>query len=62
MKKLRKFARVSGKDELDIDETIKKTADNGGFIDIRTRAEKINQIKVLIFFDVGGSMDPYIQI
>jgi len=62
LKKLRKFARVSGKDELDIDETIKKTADNGGFIDIRTRAEKINQIKVLIFFDVGGSMDPYIQI
>ena len=62
LKKLRKFARVSGKDELDIDETIKKTADNGGFIDIRTKAEKINQIKVLIFFDVGGSMDPYIQI
>lgn len=62
LKKLRKFARVSGKDELDIDETIKKTADNGGFIDIRTRAEKMNQIKVLIFFDVGGSMDPYIQI
>ncbi len=62
LKKLRKFARVSGKDELDVDETIKKTADNGGFIDIRTRAEKMNQIKVLIFFDVGGSMDPYIQI
>src|SRR6056300_862173 len=62
LKKLRKFARVSGKDELDVDETIKKTADNGGFIDIRTRAERMNQIKVLIFFDVGGSMDPYIQI
>ena len=62
LRKLRKFARVEGNEELDLDETIKKTADNGGFIDIKTRPEKQNQIKVLIFFDIGGSMDPYINM
>ena len=62
LRKLRKFARVEGNEELDLDETIKKTANNGGFIDIKTRPEKQNQIKVLIFFDIGGSMDPYINM
>ena len=62
LRKLRKFARIQGNEELDLDQTIKKTADNGGFIDIKTRPEKRNQIKVLIFFDIGGSMDPYINL
>jgi len=62
LKKLRKFKRINGNDELDIDETIKKTANNGGFVDIRLKPERKNQVKVLLFFDVGGSMDPYIKL
>ena len=62
LKKLRKFTRVPGDEELDIDQTIRKTADNGGFVDIRLKPERKNQVKVLLFFDVGGSMDPYIRL
>ena len=62
LKKLRKFARVNGDDELDLDETIKHTAKNGGYIDIKMKPERKNQIKVLLLFDVGGSMDPYIRL
>ena len=62
LKKLRKFTRIDGQDELDVDETIRKTADNGGFVDIRLKPERKNQVKVLLFFDVGGSMDPYIKL
>ena len=62
LKKLRKFKRINGNDELDIDETIKKTANNGGYVDIRLKPERKNQVKVLLFFDVGGSMDPYIKL
>ena len=62
LRKLRKFARVEGNEELDLDQTIKKTANNGGFIDIKTRPEKQNQVKVLLFFDIGGSMDPHIDL
>ena len=62
LRKLRKFARVEGNEELDLDQTIKRTANNGGFIDIKTRPEKQNQIKVLIFFDIGGSMDPHVNM
>ena len=62
LKKLRKFARINGEDELDLDETIKSTAKNAGYIDIKMKPERKNQIKVLLFFDVGGSMDPYIRL
>ena len=62
LKKLRKFTRINGEEELDIKETIRKTADNGGFVDIRLKPERKNQVKVLLFFDVGGSMDPYIKL
>ena len=61
LKKLRKFTRINGEEELDIKETIRKTADNGGFVDIRLKPERKNQVKVLLFFDVGGSMDSHVS-
>ena len=62
LKKLRKFARINGEDELDLDETIKSTAKNAGYIDIKMKPERKNQVKVLLFFDVGGSMNPHIRL
>ena len=50
------------KDKLDLDTTISSTAKNGGFLDLKLEAEKTNSIKVLLFFDIGGSMDPYIRL
>tara|TARA_B100000029_G_scaffold131184_3_gene124841 strand:+ start:9812 stop:10990 length:1179 start_codon:yes stop_codon:yes gene_type:complete len=62
LKKLRKFARFNGQDELDLEGTINQTAKNGGYVDIKMRPERKNQVKVLLFFDVGGSMDPHIKL
>ncbi|MCK5881746.1 MAG: VWA domain-containing protein [Sinobacterium sp.] len=62
LRRLRKFARTGSQDELDLDNTIASTAKNAGFLDIKMRAEKHNAVKVLLFFDVGGSMDPYVRI
>ena len=62
LRRLREFARTGKEDELDIDGTIHATASNGGLLDIRKRPERRNQVKVLAFFDVGGSMDPHIRI
>lgn len=62
LRKLRKFARSGAEEELDLDDTIASTARNAGFLDIKMVPERHNAIKVLIFFDVGGSMDPYIKI
>ena len=62
LKKLRKFARINGDDELDLKETIKCTAKNCGYVDIKMRPERKNQVKVLLFFDVGGSMDPHVKL
>lgn len=62
LKRLRKFARTGAQDELDLDHTIKATAKNAGLLDIKMRAEKHNAVKVLLFFDVGGSMDPFIRM
>ncbi len=62
LRKLRKFARSGAKEELDLDNTIACTARNAGFLDIKMVPERHNAIKVLIFFDVGGSMDPYVKI
>ncbi len=59
LRRLRKFTRTGREDEFDLDGTIDSTAKNAGLLDIRMRPEESNQIKVLIFFDVGGSMDPY---
>lgn len=61
LKKLRQFARQGEATELDLDDTIKSTAHNG-FLDIKMVPERHNAVKVLIFFDVGGSMDPYIKL
>jgi uncharacterized protein with von Willebrand factor type A (vWA) domain len=60
LRRLRKFARQGALDELDLDGTIKGTA-HRGFLDIRMRAERRNAVKVLLFFDIGGSMDWHIQ-
>lgn len=62
LKKLRKFARTGAADELDLDDTIKSTANNAGLLDLKMRPEKHNAAKLLIFFDVGGSMDWHIQL
>ena len=61
LRKLRKFARSGAEEELDLDDTISSTAKNAGMLDIKMVPEKHNAVKVLIFFDVGGSMDPYVQ-
>jgi len=62
LRKLRKFARSGAEDELDLDDTISSTARNAGLLDIKMVPERHNAVKVLIFFDVGGSMDPYVKI
>ncbi|MEJ8574410.1 VWA domain-containing protein [Microbaculum marinum] len=61
LRRLRKFARTGAADELDLDGTIRQTA-NKGWLDLQFRPERRNAIKVLAFFDVGGSMDWHIKI
>jgi uncharacterized protein with von Willebrand factor type A (vWA) domain len=61
LRRLRKFAREGAETELDLDGTIKSTA-HKGYIDVKMVPERRNKIKVLIFFDVGGSMDAHIKI
>lgn len=60
LRKLRQFARTGAPDELDLDETIRTSA-HKGYIDIKMRPERHNAVKVLMFFDVGGSMDWYVK-
>ena len=60
LRRLRKFARTGAADILDLDSTIKATANNAGYLDLKMVPERHNAVKVLMFFDVGGSMDPYI--
>ncbi|MBR9911659.1 MAG: VWA domain-containing protein [Gammaproteobacteria bacterium] len=62
LRKLRKFARTGAAEELDLDDTIKSTANNAGFLDLKMVPERHNAVKILLFFDVGGSMDPYIRV
>ena len=61
LRRLRKFARTGAEDELDLDDTIRSTAHNGGLLDIKMVPERHNSVKVLLLFDVGGSMDPYVR-
>src|SRR6201984_2078448 len=61
LRRLRKFARTGAPDELDLDGTIKGTA-HKGYLDIQMRPERHNTIKVLLFFDIGGSMDWHIKV
>jgi uncharacterized protein with von Willebrand factor type A (vWA) domain len=60
LRRLRKFARTGAAEELDVDGTVKGTA-RKGYLDILLRPERHNAVKVLLFFDVGGSMDWHIQ-
>ena len=62
LRRLRKFVRESRDDEFDLDGTIKSTAKNAGLLDIKMIPEKTNSVKVLVLFDVGGSMDPYVKL
>ena len=61
LKRLRRWAREGPDDELDMDGTIRATAEHG-YIDIKTRPERRNNVKVLLFLDVGGSMDAHIRM
>lgn len=62
LRKLRKFAREGASDELDIDNTISHTARNAGYLDIHMVPERHNAVKVLLFLDAGGSMDPHVRV
>ena len=62
LRRLRKFARTGREDELDMPDTIRSTAHNGGMLDIKMRPERRNTVKVLLFFDIGGSMDAHVKI
>lgn len=61
LKRLRQFARTGALEEFDLDSTIKSTA-HQGYLDIKMRPERRNAIKVLLFFDIGGSMDDHIRV
>src|SRR5580765_7962738 len=60
LRRLRKFARTGAPEELDLDQTISDTAKQG-YLDIKLRPERHNAVKVLLFFDIGGSMDWHIK-
>jgi uncharacterized protein with von Willebrand factor type A (vWA) domain len=62
LRRLRKFARQGAADQFDIDGTIDSTARNAGILDIRMVPERHNAVKVLLFLDVGGSMDDHVRI
>ncbi len=62
LRRLRKFAREGAADQLDLDDTIDKTARNAGFLGIRMIPERHNAVKVLLCLDIGGSMDDHIRV
>jgi uncharacterized protein with von Willebrand factor type A (vWA) domain len=62
LRKLRRFARTGAADQLDLDGTIEGTARNAGWLDLKMQPERHNAIKVLLFLDVGGSMDPHVKV
>ena len=62
LRRLRRFAREGAEDELDLDSTIAGTARNAGWLDIKMRPERHNKVKVLLFLDIGGSMDDHIKV
>ncbi|MBE1298156.1 MAG: VWA domain-containing protein [Rhodobacteraceae bacterium] len=61
LKRLRRWVREGAQEELDLDHTIRATAEHG-YLDVKTRPERHNAVKVLLFLDVGGSMDPHIKV
>lgn len=62
LRRLRNFAREGALEELDMHGTIRATANNAGYLDLRMVPERHNKVKVLLFLDVGGSMDPHIEL
>lgn len=62
LRRLRQFARTGAAEELDLDDTIRATANNAGYLDLKMVPERHNAVKVLLFLDVGGSMDPYVKM
>ena len=62
LRRLRKFAREGVPDILDLDGTIEGTAKNAGWLDIHMQPERRNTVKVLLFLDIGGSMDPHVKV
>ncbi len=62
LRRLRKFARTGKEEELDMENTIQSTAHNGGMLDIKMRPERKNTVKVLLFLDIGGSMDAHVKV
>jgi len=61
LRRLRRFARHGAPDELALDDTIRATANNAGYLDIKMQAERKNRIKVVMLLDVGGTMDDHIE-
>jgi hypothetical protein len=61
LRRLRRWARDGAAEELDLDGTIRATADHG-WLDVQLRPERRNAVKVLLFLDVGGSMDPHVKV
>ena len=61
LKRLRRWARQGAHDEFDLDGTIRSTAEHG-YLDVQMRPERRNAVKLLMFFDVGGSMDDHIRV
>ncbi len=61
LRRLRRFARTGAAEELDLDDTIRSTA-HQGYLDLKMRPERHNAVKVLIFFDIGGSMDWHVKV
>ncbi len=61
LRRLRRWAREGAADELDLDGTIRATAEQG-WLDVQTRPERRNAARVLLFLDAGGSMDPHVQV
>jgi len=62
LRRLRVLTREGTKEELDLDRTIEKTSKNAGFLDLEMVPSKTNNVKVLMFFDIGGSMDDHIDL
>jgi len=62
LRRLRKFARQGALDELDLDGTIDHTARDGGLLNIQMRPERRNTVKLLLLFDIGGSMDAHVKV
>lgn len=61
MRRLRRWARDGAVEELDLDDTIRSTAEHG-YLDVKTRPERRNAVKVILFLDIGGSMDGHVKL